>query len=329
MKISKIIIGLGFVFSLLSCKKERFDEAQNKERQQVIDDWYNIKRTNEIYFYEAEVPSGDCQKGFLAPDVYTKLITQFNYYRKLAGCEPVSLDSLFNDQTQAFLLTAISNKDSIRIHPGLKCYSQDAANAWGNVISSSSYNTNVSSPVPHFINNSVGSISDLVNRIWVLYPRLNKIGYGQLRTYFGIKVTGEGTENTAISTPEYVAWPPKGFVLNEIMNPSGVWSFTMLNADFEDASVSVKTRDFSKGKTKDIKKLPMVDLEVKIRNRNLTTHTTDRSIFWNIIEDIQVDDYYENEDREYEVTISNVKVGNEIKSYKYTTYIMVDYSFNK
>jgi hypothetical protein len=328
MKLFNYLIIISILTSTYSCKKERFEEAQNKERQQVIDDWYNIKRTNELYFYDADVPSGACQKGYLKPDIYTKLITQFNYYRKLAGCEPVVLDSLFNEQTQAYLLTAILNKDSVRIHPGLKCYSQEAANAWGKVISSSSFHTNQSSPIPHFISHSGDNRKDLINRIWVLYPQLNKIGYGQLNSYFGIKVTGEGTENTAISTPEYVAWPPKGFILNEIINSAGVWSFTILNADLKDAVVNVKTRDFTKAKLKSINKLPMKELEVKIIEKQMNTHLEDRTVFWTI-KDIVVDDAYEDEDREYEVSISNVKVGNAYKSYKYTTYIMNKYSYNK
>jgi hypothetical protein len=240
----------------------------------------------------------------------------------------LTLDSLFNEQTQAFLLTSLSNKDSTRIHPGLKCYSQDAANAWGKVMSSSSFYTNQSSPIPHFLSHSGDNSKDLINRIWLLYPRLSRVGYGQLNTVFGIKVTGDGTENTSITTPEYVAWPPKGFVVQEIMNSGSRWSFTMLNADFSEVMVNVKTRELTKARLKSINKLPMKELEVKIIEKKMNTHIEDRTIFW-VLKDIVVDDAYEDEDREYEVTISNVKVGNAYKSYKYTTYIMKNYSYNK
>lgn len=313
--------------STFSCKKERFSDAQQAERQKAVDDWYNIKRTNEVYSFDAD-GTGNCRKGYLNPEIYKKINNQFNYYRMLAGCLPITLDSLFNEQTQAFLLTALSNKDSTRIHPGLKCYSLDAANAWGNVITASNFNTNQSSPVSHFLSHSGDNSKDLINRIWLLYPRLSRVGYGQLNGVYGIKVTGNGTEDFGISTPEYVAWPPKGFVVQEIMNSGSRWSFTMLNADFSDISVSVKTRDFTKAKLKGINKLPMKDLEIKIIEKKMNTHLDDRTVFWTL-NDIKVDDSYEDEDREYEVNISNVKVGNEYKSFKYTTYIMKKYSYNK
>lgn len=327
MKLLNYLIIISILTSTFSCKKERFSDTMQNERQQAVDDWYNIKRANEVYSFDAE-GTGICQKGYLNPEIYKKIITQLNYYRKLAGCELITLDSLFNEQTQAFLLTALSNRDSTIIHPGLKCYSQDAANAWGKVMSSSDYHTNVSSPISHFLSHSGDNSLDLINRIWLLYPRLSKVGYGQLNGFFGLKVNGEGTENTSISSPEYVAWPPKGFVVEEIMNSGSRWSFTMLNADFSEVKVSVKTRDFTKGKLKGINKLPMKELEVKIIEKKMNTHLDDRTIFWTL-KDIKVDDSYEDEDREYEVNIGNIKVGNEYKSFKYTTFIMKKYSYNK
>jgi hypothetical protein len=327
MKIINCLLIFSFLVSIYSCKKEFYSNEQSEARQKAVDDWYNIKRANEVYSFYADGGSGLCNKGYLNPEIYKKIITQLNYYRRLAGCSEITLDSLFNEQTQAFLLTALSNKDSARIHPGLKCYSLDAANAWGNVISAGNFNTNYSSPVPHFLSNSGDNSKDLINRIWLLYPRLSRVGYGHTNGVYGIKVTGDGTENTSITSPEYVAWPPKGFILEEVMNSRSKWSFTMLNADFSEVIVSVKTRDLTKGKFKSIKKLPMKELEVKLLIKNMNTHLDDRSIFWSFT-DIEVDDYYEDEDREYEVTISNVKVGNEYKSFKYTTFMMIKYSYN-
>ncbi|MDP2176744.1 MAG: hypothetical protein Q8K70_12615 [Bacteroidota bacterium] len=326
MKMVHYLLIFSFLVSIYSCKKEIYSNEQSEARQKVIDDFYNIKIANEVYSFQADGNTGNCRT-FLNPEIHKRIITQLNYYRRLVGCSEITLDSLFNEQTQAFLLTSLLNKDSIRIHPGLKCYSQDAANAWGNVISASILNTNQSSPVPHFLSHSGDNSKDLINRIWLLYPRLSRVGYGQLNGVFGIKVTGDGTENTSITTPEYVAWPPKGFVVQEIINSGSRWSFTMMNADFSEVMVNVKTRDLTKAKLKNINKLPMKELEVKIIEKKMNTHLEDRTIFWTI-KDIVVDDAYEDEDREYEVTISNVKVGNAYKSYKYTTFVIKKYSFN-
>ncbi len=163
------------------------------------------------------------------------------------------------------------------------------------------------------------NIKDVINRRWLLYPKLQKIGYAHFKTYFGIKVIGGNTINQNNTQPEYIAWPPKGFIMDAI-KPK-IWSFTMVGADFANANISLKTTDFSKSKNKSVNKLPMVDVNVEILSKLITTHGDDRSILWQFNHP-EINDKYEDEDLVYEVSISNVKVGSETKSFSYKVIVI-------
>lgn len=313
------------LLGMYSCKKVEYSDKDNKDRQQVIDDYYNIKRQNEVYSFSAdnEEKLTNCDYGTVNHVVLGKILTQLNYYRRFVGVPELILDTNFNKQCQAFILYARNNKDATSVNPNGKCYSNEAKDAWNTVISSSSYYTNFESPIQYFM---MQEGTKAVNRRWLLYPKLSKIGYGQLNTYFGFKVTGIGTESLNQTIPEYVAYPTNGYILNEMLPTT--WSIVIPNADVRYSTVTLKMIDFySKPKLRK-KDLPMVDVEISVDNTGWSTHAganplgEDPSILFNIKDDRTMDEYYNDEDLKYEVAIKNVLINGVAKDFKYTVNVI-------
>lgn len=317
-----LIMGL---FTNYSCKKEIYTNEEIEARKKVIDNYLNIKRTNEVYSFYAENEDQlkNCEYGYVNQDALTKTLNQLNYFRSFVGLSEVRMDSTFNKQCQAFILYARNNKDSQTVSPNGKCYSLEAKESWNTVISSSRYYTNFSSAVEHFIKQSDGNA---VNRRWLLYPKLSNIGYGQLGNFFGIKVVGKGTESNNSIVPEFVAYPTKGFIMEEMMPIT--WTFMAPNADVRYSTVTLKMRDFTKAYNKSIKKIPFIDVSVKVDNSGQHTHTgssllgEDPSITFEIKDPKAIDDKYEEEDLEYEVSVKNVLINGVSKDFTYKVIVI-------
>ncbi|MBI3232668.1 MAG: hypothetical protein HYZ42_01265 [Bacteroidetes bacterium] len=315
MKNTASLVLILFLMTTLSCSKEKYSNDEKSQRQKVIDDYFNIKRTNEIYSYNATGEDQDnCKKGKLDASIYSKIINSINYYRRAAGCAEIALDSGMNEECQAMLLMSVSNlnniKNNIPLDSTWKCYSKEAALAYGSSISSSEFYTNAEGPIEHFFNKD----EDAVNRRWLLNYELVKVGYGQFKSYFGIKVLGTNVHNSSQPKPNFIAWPANGFIMNEILPK--VWTFCVPNADFSEATVTVKTRDLSKTKNYVFKRPPMIDLEISLNKTGLLTIGGDPTLIWTL-GSIKIDDFFKDEDIEFEVSVKNVKVNGEYKNYDY------------
>ncbi len=325
MKYISILIVSSIFLSLSSCKKESYTDFDNPDRKKVIEDYNNIKRKNEVYAFSAENEGQlvNCDYGYVNAEVLQKVLTQLNYYRRFAGVSELTMDTAFNRQCQAVLKYFLSNKDSSRVSPAGKCYTPEALEGWNTMISSSSFFTNFESSVQHLMYQEG---NEAVNRRWLLYPKLSKIGYGQLKSNFCFKVTGNGTDNSSLVMPESVAFPPKGYILKEMLPKT--WMFVVPNADVRFSKVSLKMRDFYNKPKSGNKDLPMVDISIKVNNAGLSTHGAqgtlgeDPSILFEITDNRQINEKFEDEDLEYEVTIQNVLINGVPKDFTYKVYVI-------
>jgi len=114
-----------------------------------------------------------------------------------------------------------------------------------------------------------------------------------------IWVLGGGGASLA-DTPDYISWPPKGFVPRQLVYPR--WSFSLKDADFTNSEVSMKD---ASGNT------------VALDMEELNNQFGDRTIVW-VPEEIQTN---VAEDTSYTITISGVEVNGETKGFTYSVTI--------
>lgn len=328
MRVILYLFLIGLLFTVDSCKKETYTDEEQKDRQKVIDDYNNYIFKNNVFgFYAAnEDQLVNCNYGFVSPEVLSKTMAQLNYYRRFVGLSEVTMDTVFNNQCQAVLKYFISNKFPTTLDSNASCYNKEVRDGWLTMLSGSSFYTNQQSAVSYFMHHKDAYAT---YRRWLMYPKLSKVGYGQLNTHFALKAVGSGTFSNDQKVPEYVAYPPKGFIVQDML--PATWSFVVpgnADVDVRYSEVTLRMRDYySKPKIR-TKELPMVEIAIKVDNRGWFTQGQsgtlgeDPSILFNITDTREMDEYYEDKDLEYEVSIKNVLINGVSKDFNYPVRVI-------
>lgn len=325
MRLLKYTLLICLVFIFDSCKKETYSDAEKQERQKVIDDYNNFITKNNIFIFSAENEDQltNCNYGFVNPQTLEKTLAQLNYYRRFVGLSELTMDTVFNKQCQALLQYGISNKFPASLDSSAQCFSKEVRDGWLTTISSSSFHTNFASAVNYFMLQDEATV---INRRRLMYPKLSVVGFGQLKTHFAFKVTGAGTSGQNQTVPETVAFPPKGFIMKDMLPKT--WSFVVPGADVRYSSVTLRMRDFYSKPKLSGKKPPLVDVAIEVDNRGWSTQGQsgtlgeDPAILFKITDSRVMDEYYENEDLEYEVTIRNVLINGVSKDFTYPVKVI-------
>jgi len=279
----------------------------NFNRSAVIDA-YNKQLKSQLL-----VPTGwtgntsKCIPGGTSAANKTASLRAVNYMRAMADLPPVKLNATLSKLGQAGALISEANGWLTHYpYPGMLCYSKNGyrgANQ-GNLVlhdtgdprefnEGTGARAIVSYMVDHGDNNkSVG------HRRWVLYPRLTEVGLGDTdyannMVIRGGKVTGPRSQ--------WVSWPTPGYFPREL-EPDGRWSFSYANANFKNASVSVKTPD---GQVTNIK-------------RTIKNGAGDNTLAWDMV--LPAGYSASNADYEVTVTVSKIQLGKKFvsRSYKVT-----------
>lgn len=230
-----------------------------------------------------------------------------NYMRAMADLPAVKLNATLSKQGQAGAL--ISEANNWLTHypfPGMACYSKTGyrgANN-GNLAlhpigdpRKLSHSTGARAVVSYMVDNGDNN-KPVGHRRWVLYPRLTEVGLGD--TDYANNMVVMGGKVTAPKN-QWVSWPTPGYFPREL-EPDGRWSISYANANFKNASVSVKTPD---GLVNPIK-------------RTIKNGYADNTLAW----DMTLPAGYSNSSADYEVTvtISKIQIGKKLlsRSYKVT-----------
>jgi hypothetical protein len=79
------------------------------------------------------------------------------------------------------------------------------------------------------------------HRRWILYPRLQKVGHGSTSSSQALWVIGNSASQHPADMPEFVSWPPKGYVPAQVIYNR--WSLSVPQAQFADATVTMTGPD--------------------------------------------------------------------------------------
>jgi Cysteine-rich secretory protein family len=178
-----------------------------------------------------------CQEGSVSSGYLDEALQRIAYFREMAGLPgTLTLDATWNAKCQKAALMMSAN-NALNHYPPASwtCYSADGAEAAGKSNLALGFGT-----FPDAITGFIldGGILSAGHRRWVLYPPLATIGLGAIpsgtRTYAMWVIGGNGSRP---ASPEWVAWPPAGFVPYGFV--SDLWSFSYPGADFSGATVSV------------------------------------------------------------------------------------------
>ena len=174
------------------------------------------------------------------------VVRRVNYFRAMAGVPAdVVLDPTFNRKAQAAAFIMSANKALSHTPPTTwQNYSAEGAEGAGNSnLALYIYGWNA---INGYMEDSGDGNYAAGHRRWLLYPQTQRMGTGDIPGE-----PGRGAANalwvfdantweprpTVRETEGFVAWPPRGYVPDEVVYPR--WSFSLPNADFTSASVTM------------------------------------------------------------------------------------------
>jgi uncharacterized protein YkwD len=183
-----------------------------------------------------------CDPGVLTADGIASAVARINFYRWLTGLAPVTASASANDLAQECALVSAWNPAGVQAHsppPSAECYTpggaQGAASsniAWGS--------DSPAGAIDQWIDDS-GNATTMGHRRWILNPPLDPVG-------FGLYIGGDAGYGSAACLqifsqqgtgprPDYVAFPPSGFVPIELMQTT--WTFAGDGYNFTSPTISV------------------------------------------------------------------------------------------
>ncbi len=175
-----------------------------------------------------------CDAGTVSASTNEATLNVLNYLRNMSGLESVALDSALSEEAlQAALMMQAQNSLSHSPDPTWACYTAAGARAAGR----SNLYLGVTGPAA-----MVGYVEDpgsgntaVGHRRWIQNPFVDRMGIGSTSNANALYVITPSVQREA---PEWISWPPQGYVPKELVFPR--WSLSRQNADFRGASVQMK-----------------------------------------------------------------------------------------
>ena len=188
-----------------------------------------------------------CGEGKLSDKVLSNALRRINYFRKLVGVDSVYLDPALNAKAQKAALIMQANSTLSHFpKEAWKCYSEEGAVAAKN--SNIGYLDLDTRP-------NIGIVAGLIedwgqenyycgHRRWLLYSRAEEMGYGATDKLEVIYVITQFKNTAHEELPEYIAYPPAGYVPVNLVFPKWSFSipdihevnFSMTNVNLQDSS---------------------------------------------------------------------------------------------
>ena len=291
------------LFIFASCTKDGAEIVETEEipvdnvakiaANNLYDDYYvaSMSTTADIA-WTGDEPS--CDPGTVPQGTRDKILTRLAYFRLAAGLNnTVSENPSKSNKAQLAALMMHANGELDHFPPiTWKCYTADGNDGAGNSLLTISKNAEA---IDSYVRDHGPANGPVGHRRWLLWPRLQEIGIGNSSVANAIWVLGNpGTPPT--DAPEFVAWPPEGYVPNTVVYPR--WSFSIKDADFTSAEVSMRDQNGN---------------PVALTIEALDTQFGDPTIVW-VPNGIQLN---ASDDVLYSVNISNVGVDGVFETFDY------------
>ena len=221
---------------------------------------------DEVFLPDQAVPAlgwtgnvGGCVVGTISTAARQSALDRINWYRRMAGLEPVVFDADYNHQSQAAALNMLANPPPLTHNPSPSsaCYSADAATGAGkgNLAEGSATSRAPAHVIDLWVDDGSNISPGVGHRSGLLDPRILRTGYGQVQNGSGWAagqrwlpssaadlgprtVTGSGSVAAVPATGQRaVVWPPAGFV--PYAHTYRLWSLQYVGACFDDVSITV------------------------------------------------------------------------------------------
>lgn len=214
--------------------------STSRTKQQVLED-YNT------YYLGSNVASSNlgwtgstsgCNAGTVSSDADSKVAMRINYFRRQTGLpDLITIDSSVQSKAQEAALIMLANNTLTHTPAStMTCYTTGGAEAAGK--SNIAFGTHSSGSVTAYIQDSGSNNAAVGHRRWLLFSKLDKVGHGSTTSTNAIWVIGYSKGNT-LTLPEFVTWPPKGYVPSSLVFSR--WSFSIPNqsANFSNATITM------------------------------------------------------------------------------------------
>ncbi len=297
------LVLLGLFAFVIACSK---DDAVEGEAQELAVDNEARLSAKQLYenYYQAsatqttDVPwvgsEPDCDAGSIPQSTKDKIFQRIFYFRQAVGLNNTLAENATKSiKAQHAALMMHANNQLEHFPPdGWKCFTQDGKDGAGSSLLTMAKNAEA---ITSYMRDQGANNGPVGHRRWLLWPRLQEIGIGNTDRANAIWVLGNPGSAPA-DAPEFVAWPPQGYIPDLMVFPR--WSFSITDADFSAAKVIMTSLS---GKN------------IPLTTEALSNAFGDRTIVW-VPEDI---DASVSEDTAYNVTIENVILNGESQDYEY------------
>jgi len=199
------------------------------ERATAVNDYLTNYVANDFNVFELNWSGSQysCNTGTYNQAINNKILARINYFRRITGLnDNVTFDGYLNQICQQAAVMLEVN-ESLNHCNGTNNY---PCNTWP--CSTTSY----FDPVTLYIEDPGSNNQPVGHRRWLLYPRAQTFGNGVTNSKNVIYVS-DNFFNQAQNSKPYVAYPPEGYVPAPIVFER--WSFSMENADFSNAYVTM------------------------------------------------------------------------------------------
>lgn len=238
----------------------------------------------------------NCWSGDISRIAKKKILQRINYFRRQAGLhDQIVFDSILNWYSQDAALMMKVNNDLDHFPPDWwQCFTQKGAEAarFGNLAQGSFASEHIDSWIEDAGSNNIS----VGHRRWILNTVGKTFGIGSTDVTGVLYCIGNFDNNPPVA-PDFVAWPPAGFVAEPLLFPR--WSFGIKDANFGQAEVLVKDATGA-------------ELEERIIYRN--GEYAEPAIVWELASRTAPKG---GEPAVYDVEISNVWIDGEFQDFSY------------
>ena len=305
----------------LAGQSTHFREVDSWDRAAIVAA-YNAE------FFRIEPPMGftgavaSCTAGTTNPEYRASVIQRVNWYRVMAGLQPVAEKTQYSEANQQAAVM-MSNNGRLSHYPDAtwKCHTEEGEISSGR--SSLALGIAGVGAIDAYIADFGDNNREVGHRRTILYPQTQLVGTGDVPGSEGFypSNTLQGFDSKIWSrrpeVPEardFVAWPPSGYVPPETVWTR--WSFSLPESNFSNANVAVKGPNGA------------VQAEVIARVQSKGRSAPESSIVWSMNGTTDSVPFTPvptgGHDDCYDVTISGVMTndGNTLAPFEYTNCIL-------